>query len=105
VYAGIVVLLLFQAAPQTVSSPVADELRRGKISFDRGEYARAIEILRPLLYPEIRLESEGQIVQATVCWEWPRFFRETTTQPPRSSASSCNCSPTTVSIPCWIRPR
>ena len=63
-YAGIVVLLLFQAAPQTVSSPVADELRRGKISFDRGEYARAIEILRPLLYPEIRLESEGQIVQA-----------------------------------------
>jgi hypothetical protein len=64
VHAGIVVLLLFQAAPQTVSSPVADELRRGKISFDRGEYGRAIEILRPLLYPEIRLESEGQIVQA-----------------------------------------
>ena len=61
---GIVVLLLFQAAPHAVPSPAADELRRGKISFDRGEYARAIEILRPLLYPEIRLESEGQIVQA-----------------------------------------
>jgi tetratricopeptide (TPR) repeat protein len=64
VYAGIVVLLLFQAAPQAVPSPAGDELRRGKISFDRGEYGRAIEILRPLLYPEIRLESEGQIVQA-----------------------------------------
>jgi len=64
VCAGIVVLLLFQAAPQAVPSPAADELRRGKTSFDRGEYGRAIEILRPLLYPEIRLESEGQIVQA-----------------------------------------
>jgi hypothetical protein len=64
VCAGIVVLLLFQAAPHAVASPAADELRRGKTSFDRGEYGRAIEILRPLLYPEIRLESEGQIVQA-----------------------------------------
>jgi hypothetical protein len=64
VCAGIVVLLLFQAVPQAVPSPAADELRRGKISFDRGEYGRAIEILQPLLYPEIRLESEGQIVQA-----------------------------------------
>jgi hypothetical protein len=64
VYAGIVVLLLFQAAPQAVPSPTADELRRGKNSFDRGEYGRAIEILQPLLYPEIRLESEGQIVEA-----------------------------------------
>jgi len=64
VYAGIVVLLIFQAVPQAVPSPAAEELRRGKISFDRGEYGRAIEILQPLLYPEIRLESEGQIVQA-----------------------------------------
>jgi hypothetical protein len=64
VCAGIVVLLLFQAAPQAVPSPAGDELRRGKISFDRGEYGRAIEILRPLLYPEIRLESQGQIVEA-----------------------------------------
>ena len=63
-YAGIVVLLLFQAAPQAVPSPTADEIRRGKNSFDRGEYGRAIEILQPLLYPEIRLESEGQIVEA-----------------------------------------
>jgi hypothetical protein len=64
VCAGILVLLLFQAAPHAAPSPSADELRRGKNSFDRGEYGRAIEILRPLLYPEIRLESEGQIVQA-----------------------------------------
>ena len=63
-YAGIVVLLLFQAGLPAVPSPAADDLRRGKNSFDRGESGRAIEILRPLLYPEIRLESEGQIVQA-----------------------------------------
>ncbi len=63
-YEGIVVLLLFQAAPPIGPSPAADELRRGKNSFDRGEYGRASEILRPLLYPEIRLESEGQIVEA-----------------------------------------
>ncbi len=62
--AGIVVLLLFQAAPQAVPAPAADQLQRGRIFFDRGEYGRAIEILRPLLYPEIRLESEGQIVLA-----------------------------------------
>jgi tetratricopeptide (TPR) repeat protein len=63
VFAGIVVLLLFQAAPQAAPS-TADDVQRGKNAFDRGEYARAIEILRPLLYPEMRLESEGQIVQA-----------------------------------------
>jgi hypothetical protein len=45
------------------SSPSA-EYARGKIAFDRGEYARAIEILRPLLYPEPRLQSEGEIVPA-----------------------------------------
>jgi hypothetical protein len=37
------------------------ELGRGRTAFERGEYARAIEILRPLLYPESRLESEGEI--------------------------------------------
>ena len=39
------------------------EFGRGKTAFDRGEYARTIQILRPLLYPEVRLESEGEIVQ------------------------------------------
>jgi tetratricopeptide (TPR) repeat protein len=64
VFAGIVVLLLFQAVPQTAPAPTGDDLRRGKNAFDRGEYDRAVEVLRPLLYPEVRLESEGEIVQA-----------------------------------------
>jgi len=52
--------LLFQAA-----SPLPpEELQRGKNAFDRGEFARAVEIVRPLLYPEIRLQSDPQLVQA-----------------------------------------
>jgi hypothetical protein len=50
-------------AAVAVQAPTA-AFERGRTAFDRGEYARAIEILRPLLYPEIRLESEGQVVQA-----------------------------------------
>jgi len=52
--------LLFQAA-----SPLPpEELQRGKNAFDRGEFARAVEIVRPLLYPEIRLQTDPQLVQA-----------------------------------------
>ena len=50
--------LLFQAAVPT------EELQRGKNAHDRGEFKRAIEIVHPLLYPELRLQSEHQIVQA-----------------------------------------
>lgn len=45
------------------ASPSQD-FDRGRIAFGRGEYQRAIGILRPLLYPELRLESEGEVVQA-----------------------------------------
>ncbi len=40
----------------------ADEYQRGRTAFERGEWARAIEILRPLIEPQLRLESEGEIV-------------------------------------------
>jgi hypothetical protein len=42
----------------------SEEFERGRTAFSRGEYQRAIDVLRPLLYPEIRLESEGEAVQA-----------------------------------------
>ncbi len=54
--------LLFFLLVQT-PSPTAD-YAQGKAAFERGDYARTIEILRPLLYPEPRLESEGLIVTA-----------------------------------------
>jgi hypothetical protein len=41
-----------------------DDFERGKTAFGRAEYQRAIEILRPLLYPDVRLESEGEVTQA-----------------------------------------
>jgi hypothetical protein len=51
-------LLLFQVLAPT------EELQRGRNAFDRGEFKRALEIVHPLLYPEIRLPSENQIEQA-----------------------------------------
>jgi hypothetical protein len=47
-----------------LASPTAEEFDRGKTAFGRAEYTRAIDILRPLLYPEIHLDSEGDVVQA-----------------------------------------
>lgn len=56
-------LLLSFAAPSTSLTPPAAQLARGKTAYQRAEYARAIELLRPLLYPEVRLASEGEMVQ------------------------------------------
>jgi hypothetical protein len=52
------------ATTLVLAAPASDELDRGKSAFGRAEYARAIKILRPLLYPDIRLDSEGDVVQA-----------------------------------------
>jgi hypothetical protein len=52
--------ILSQAAPQVAT----EELQRGKNAYDRGEFHRAVEIIAPLLYPEIRLQSDTQIVLA-----------------------------------------
>jgi hypothetical protein len=51
------------AAPPASTSPAA-QFARGNIAFQRAEYARAIELLRPLLYPQVKLGSEGEMVQA-----------------------------------------
>src|SRR5262245_19449654 len=49
-----------------VPTPAAarEAFERGRTAFGRAEYARAIEILHPLLYPDGQLDSEGEIVQA-----------------------------------------
>jgi hypothetical protein len=51
-------------ATMTLAVPSTEEFDRGKTAFGRAEYARAIAILRPLLYPEVRLDSEADVVQA-----------------------------------------
>src|SRR3954470_4377871 len=47
-------------------SPLAarEALERGRTAFARAEYQRAIEIVHPLLYPEVQLDSEGEVVEA-----------------------------------------
>lgn len=55
------VLLLFALAAQP--GPASADFERGKSAYERGEYGRAVTILRPLLYPEIRLQSEGEVAQ------------------------------------------
>jgi hypothetical protein len=58
VLVGVLLVALLQAQPPTAT------FERGRTAFERGEYQRAIETLRPLLYPEIRIEREGQVVEA-----------------------------------------
>jgi hypothetical protein len=45
-----------------LAAPRPLEFNRGKAAYERADYSRAIEVLRPLLYPELRLETEGQVV-------------------------------------------
>jgi hypothetical protein len=51
------------AAPAPRQTP-REAFDRGRTAFGRAEYHRAIEILNPLLYPEVLLDSEGEVVQA-----------------------------------------
>jgi len=51
-------------APTPATPSARDAFDRGRTAFGRAEYQRAIEVLHPLLYPEVLLDSEGEVVQA-----------------------------------------
>lgn len=55
-------------APLLISALAAggpsEEYERGRTAFLRGEYQRAIATINPLLYPELRLESPDEVIQA-----------------------------------------
>ena len=51
-------------ARRSVSPAAREAFDRGRTAFGRAEYQRAIDILHPLLYPEVVLDSEGEVVQA-----------------------------------------
>ncbi len=58
---------LLAAAPASKPDARAtprESFERGRTAFGRAEYKRAIDILHPLLYPEVLLDSEGEVVQA-----------------------------------------
>jgi hypothetical protein len=54
------------APPRQAPAPPTprEAFDRARTAFGRAEYGRAIELLHPLLYPEVLLDSEGESVQA-----------------------------------------
>jgi hypothetical protein len=59
------VAALLAAGPKTAQPPTPREaFDRSRTAFGRAEYGRAIDMLHPLLYPEVLLDSEGEVVQA-----------------------------------------
>jgi hypothetical protein len=63
---SIALLAVLAVAPpaRAAGDPPSVQFERGRTAFSRGEYARAIQLLRPLIYPEVTLETEGEVVQA-----------------------------------------
>ena len=57
-------LLAATPARQAERTTPHEAFDRGRTAFGRAEYRRAIELLHPLLYPEVLLDSEGEVVQA-----------------------------------------
>ena len=65
VLAGVLLAAAAKPAPPAPSPATPREtFDRGRIAFGRAEYGRAIDLLHPLLYPEVLLDSEGEAVQA-----------------------------------------
>jgi hypothetical protein len=61
--AGLLMAAAPARQPENHATP-RETFERGRTAFGRAEYKRAIEILNPLLYPEVLLDSEGEVVQA-----------------------------------------
>jgi hypothetical protein len=52
------------ATVSSTSPSPTQEFDRGRTAFLRGEYERAVGIIYPLVYPELRLETEADALQA-----------------------------------------
>lgn len=57
-------LLVVVAMPAAAVPRHRDALAVGRTAYERGDYARAIATIRPLLYPTIELGTEEEVVQA-----------------------------------------
>ena len=57
-------LVAAPAHPPEARTTSHEAFDRGRTAFGRAEYKRAIDLLHPLLYPEVLLDSEGEVVQA-----------------------------------------
>lgn len=65
-HAAALALACLVAAPAAAhpSSNPKEALDQGRTAYDRGDYARAIDTIHPLLYPSIELGTEDEVVQA-----------------------------------------
>jgi hypothetical protein len=66
VIAGAILAAVAKPVPRPAPAPPTprESFDRARTAFGRAEYGRAIELLHPLLYPEVLLDSEGEAVQA-----------------------------------------
>ncbi len=59
---ALVVSVAAHAAP--AASDPQGALTRAKLAYERGEYAAAVELLGPLLYPQVKLTTEEAVLDA-----------------------------------------
>jgi tetratricopeptide (TPR) repeat protein len=72
VHLALLLALFAQQAPVAPTAPAAaspvgqpsEAFQRGRLHYDKGEHAQAIAVLRPLLYPKVLLQFEGEIATA-----------------------------------------
>jgi hypothetical protein len=57
-------LLALSLAARTAGASPEQDLREAAQAYSRGEYGSAVRLLRPLLYPRLRLASQDQVVRA-----------------------------------------
>ncbi len=63
VFGGALALPALAVVAMAIAGP-SEQFQRGRTAYLRGEYQRAISTIHPLLYPELRLESEEEVIQA-----------------------------------------
>ena len=61
---AVLALALALAAPAVARADASADLEEGSRAYERGDFKQAIELVRPLLYPTIRLTAQPQVIEA-----------------------------------------
>jgi len=61
---GALALALALVAPTPARADASADLEEGARAYERGDFKQAIELIRPLLYPAIRLTAQSQVIRA-----------------------------------------
>lgn len=71
---ALVVLVATSAAAADPSRNPQGSLDQGRTAYDRGDYKRAVDTIKPLLYPSIELGTEEEVVAAHKLLALSYFF-------------------------------